>query len=109
MIGSNYLFNRNSLNGNLPDVIRDIKRYTNIKLTEAIKEFPESRKEWLLKKFEYAAKRIRRNNQYKIWKDGYHPVELIHSTMIEQRLQYIHNNPVEEEIVINPEDYKLWL
>ena len=91
--------------GNLPEIIRDFKRYTNIKLIEAIKEYPESRREWMLKKFEYAAIRIRRNNQYKIWKDGYHPVELVNNKMIDQRLQYIHNNPVNNEIVLNPEDY----
>ena len=90
----------------LQDIVRDFKRFTSIKLIETIKEYPESRREWLLKKFEYAAKRIRRNNQYKIWQDGYHPLELTDNKMIEQRLNYIHNNPVVEEVVINPEDYK---
>jgi hypothetical protein len=31
---------------------------------------------------------------------------IINNEMIEQRLNYIHNNPVEDEIVFNPEDYK---
>ena len=60
----------------------------------------------MIKKFEFAAKRIKRNHQYKVWKDGYHPVELTDNNMIDQRLNYIHNNPVEEEIVTKPEDYK---
>jgi hypothetical protein len=31
---------------------------------------------------------------------------LLDNKMIDQKLNYIHNNPVEDEIVINPEDYK---
>jgi len=58
-----------------------------------------------LKKFSFVADRIRKGVNYKIWKDGFHPVELSDNKMIEQRLDYIHNNPVEEEIVVNPEDY----
>jgi hypothetical protein len=73
----------------------------NIKMIEAIQEHPESSREWMLKMFEYTARRIRRNNQYKIWKDGYHSVELADTSMMEQRLDYIYNNSIEEEIVIN--------
>lgn len=43
---------------------------------------------------------------FKIWQVGFHPVQLATAEMIEQKLNYIHNNPVEEEIVINAEDYK---
>jgi hypothetical protein len=60
----------------------------------------------LLNKFSYAADRTKRGVNYKVWKDGFHPVELINNEMLEQRLNYIHNNPVEDEIVFHPEDYK---
>ena len=90
----------------LSEIIRDFKRYTNGKLIEAINNSTESRKIWLLNKFEFAAKRIKRNNHYKIWKDGYHPIELDNNNIIVQKLEYIHNNPVEQEIVIDAVDYK---
>ncbi|QQS51676.1 MAG: transposase [Bacteroidota bacterium] len=90
----------------LEDTIRDFKKFTSKELINAIKEYPESRREWLLNKFTYAAGRINKGVNYKVWQDGYHPVELTTNEMKEQRLNYIHNNPVEEEIVINTEDYK---
>ena len=90
----------------LSDVIRDFKKFTNIELIKAIQEYPESRREWLLNKFQYAANRIKRNTNYKIWQDGFHPVELSDNNMMDQRLDYIHNNPVKDEIVNNPEDYR---
>jgi putative transposase len=90
----------------LEDTIRDFKKYTSKELINIIKENPESRREWLLNKFSYAAGRINKGVNYKLWQDGYHPVELSTNEMKEQRLKYIHNNPVEEEIVFNAEEYK---
>ena len=90
----------------LEDIIRDFKKFTSKELIRTIKEYPESRRVWLLNKFSYAANRIKNNTKYKVWKDGFHPVELSTTEMIEQRLNYIHNNPVKEEIVFNPEEYR---
>ncbi len=90
----------------LSETIKDFKKYTSKKLIEALKEYPESRREWLLNKFSYAAGRIRRGVNFKVWQDGFHPIELVTSDMVKEKLHYIHNNPVEEEIVEKPEDYK---
>jgi hypothetical protein len=59
-----------------------------------------------LNKFSYAADRVKKGVNYNVWKDGFHPVELTTLEMIVQRLNYIHNNPVEDEIVFNAEEYK---
>lgn len=64
-----------------------------------IKEIPESRREWMLKKFAFEANRNIRGTNYKLWQDGYHPVQLSSNEMIDQRLSYIHQNPVEEGYV----------
>ncbi|WP_264620456.1 hypothetical protein [Flavobacterium sp. 7A] len=39
----------------LQNSVRDFKKFTSKKIIEAIKEHPESRREWLLRKFSYAA------------------------------------------------------
>lgn len=41
----------------------------------------------------------------KIWQDGYHPIDLGTNFLLEQKLEYIHNNPVKQEIVLLPEHY----
>ena len=89
----------------LPATIRDFKKFTSRKLIQSIKECGESRREWLLNKFSYAADRIKRNSNYKVWKDGFHPVELSTNRMLTQRLNYVHNNPVKDGIVTAPESY----
>lgn len=58
----------------LEDRIRDFKKFTSKRIIEAIKVHPQSRRKWLLKKFSFAAKRIKRGVHFKFWKDGYHPV-----------------------------------
>ena len=89
----------------LPETIRDFKKFTSKKLITAIMKLPESRKVWLLRKFAYAAGRINRGVNYKVWQDGFHPIELDSNKLMDEKLDYIHNNPVKEEIVQQPEQY----
>ena len=91
--------------GNLQDIIRDFKKFTSKLLIEAIKEYPESRRVWLLRKFSFAAKRIKRGVNYKFWKDGFHPVLLDSFKKIEQRVNYIHYNPVAARLVYHERDW----
>jgi len=40
-----------------------------------------------------------------LWKDGFHPVILDTLEKMEQRVNYIHYNPVEAEIVFHERDF----
>lgn len=93
------------LNYNLSDTIRDFKQYTSKQLVKLIKEIHESRREWMLNKFSYEAKRIKRAKNYVLWQPGYQAVQLESNKFIEQKLEYIHQNPVEAAIVFRAEDY----
>ncbi|UII28794.1 hypothetical protein LVD15_10320 [Fulvivirga maritima] len=84
---------------------RDFKKHSNKKLIEEIKLINESRSEWLLRAYEKAGRLLKRITANKLWKDGNHPVELYSAELVEQRVDYIHNNPVESEIVDEAENY----
>jgi REP element-mobilizing transposase RayT len=94
-----------SKNGKLSDTIRDFKRHTSKKIIECIKEQPESRREWLLMIFRYAARKHKRNNEYQFWTHENHAIELDNSNIIDQRIDYIHMNPVRAGIVSVAEEY----
>jgi REP element-mobilizing transposase RayT len=94
-----------SLNDNLSDVIRDLKRHTSKKIIETIEQGNESRREWLLMIFNYAAGKHKRNNEYQVWTHENHAEEIYSNVFIEQKIAYIHNNPVRSRIVKRPEDY----
>ncbi len=89
----------------LSGIIRDFKKYTAKKIIHNILKEPESRRTWMIKRFEYAAKYLKRIKQYKFWQDGSHAIELSNNRLLEQKLNYIHNNPVKALIVEEPEHY----
>lgn len=89
----------------LPSIIRDFKTYTSKQLVKEIQVINESRREWLMNKLAYEANRKVRGKSFKLWRDGFHPVEILNGEMLYQKLDYIHQNPVVERIVDRPQDY----
>jgi REP element-mobilizing transposase RayT len=85
--------------------LRDFKKFTSKAIIQKINEIEESRRDWLLDKFSFEAHVTNRAEQFKVWQDGNHPILLESQYFIEQKLEYIHQNPVKQEIVENPEDY----
>ena len=87
------------------DILRDLKKYTAMHLIKAISENPEeSRKEWILKMFEKAGRSNSNNTTYQFWKQDNHPIPL-EGDWIDQKMDYIHHNPVVAGWVNEPEEY----
>lgn len=89
----------------LSEILRDFKKYTAKKIINQIKEEPESRREFLLREFKKAEKKLKRIKKYKFWQDGSHPKEIYTTHFLNEKVNYIHMNPVEEMLVSRPEDY----
>ena len=84
----------------LQDILRDFKQFTSRSIIKAIKDNPvESRKEWMVKQF-------KTNEGYSFWRGDNKPIELWSNAVIDQKLNYIHQNPVEEGLVFKPEEYR---
>jgi len=90
---------------NLSDVLRDFKKFTSKDLIRTLKEIPESRRDWLLNLFWYAGKNDKKIKYYKVWQEGNDAKEIHSTDFLNQKMEYIHNNPVRAEIVVSPEDY----
>ncbi|TPE45153.1 REP-associated tyrosine transposase [Pontibacter mangrovi] len=91
---------------NLSDILRDFKQFTSRKIVATIQDEPESRRQWLLHRFEFNAKLNPKVRHYKVWQDGNEAKELISNTFIDQKLNYLHQNPVRAEWVNEPEHYR---
>ncbi|MEP7127910.1 MAG: hypothetical protein ABI729_03540 [Chitinophagales bacterium] len=90
----------------LPFIVGDLKKFTALKLIHVIKDNPEeSRKECLIRGFRKAGIANTNNKEFQFWQQNNHPIELITNEMTEQRVFYIHQNPVEARIVFRAEDY----
>lgn len=88
----------------LSDIIRDFKKFTAKRVLHLIENESESRSQWMLNIFKYAGRNLNNIKTYKFWKSGNHAIELS-TSMIDGRLEYIHNNPVKALIVDEPEHY----
>jgi REP element-mobilizing transposase RayT len=92
---------------NLEDIIRDLKSYTSRHIRKYMENNPhESRKNWMLWMMQRAGKKKSNNKDFQFWQQHNHPIELISNEMIDQRLEYIHNNPVEAGFVDKPSDWQ---
>ncbi|RYY49205.1 MAG: transposase [Chitinophagaceae bacterium] len=96
-----------SMTNEIHHIVRDFKKYTSKKIIATVENNPEeSRKEWMMNMFRYAASGNNNNKEFQFWKQGYHPVELDTNQKVRQRLDYVHNNPVKAGFVWEPSDYK---
>jgi REP element-mobilizing transposase RayT len=92
--------------GDLSGTIRDFKKFTSKAIVKVISEGAvESRKEWMLRLFQHAAKRQNKSGEYQVWTHENHAIETTTNKFIESKVEYIHNNPVRNGLVKNPEDY----
>ncbi|RNL55371.1 REP-associated tyrosine transposase [Pedobacter jejuensis] len=81
---------------NNPDkVLGRIKEHTSKTLVKAIKEnSQESRKEWMLWMFERAGLKSSNVKGNQFWQHNNKPIELWSTEVIEQKADYLHDNPV---------------
>ncbi|MFT4679136.1 MAG: REP element-mobilizing transposase RayT [Flavobacteriales bacterium] len=95
-----------SLNDEPGAILGDFKRFTSKKLIQAIIKNPkESRKSWLMEQFLKAGRNSSNVKKYQFWRHDNRPIELWSSKVIDQKINYIHMNPVAAGIVSQPEDY----
>jgi len=93
--------------GLLSDWIRDYKSYTAKKLLELVETNQhESRKEWMIYMFRYFAKASKQNKEFMFWQKTSHPTEIFTANAMQQKIEYIHNNPLRAGIVTNAAFYK---
>jgi REP element-mobilizing transposase RayT len=89
----------------LSDLIRDFKKFTAKTILHKIETEPESRADWMLKRFEFACKSHSRNEKYQFWQYGNHPEEIFSEKFFWSKLDYIHLNPVRAGIVVKASHY----
>jgi REP element-mobilizing transposase RayT len=100
-----HLIGRATGTATLPEIIRDLKKHTAKTIIRQITEEPESRREWMLDIFKQRAAELKRVSHYKLWQDGFRPIELNSNKFIKEKVDYIHNNPVEAYHVEHPENW----
>lgn len=90
----------------LSDVVRDFKKFTSKAIISEIQNSKtESRRDWMLPIFSEFGKANSKNKEFQLWQQHNMPIELVSPKWINQKLSYIHLNPVRNGIVENDIDY----
>ncbi|WP_419701392.1 REP-associated tyrosine transposase [Mucilaginibacter sp. NFX135] len=90
----------------ISDFVRDCKKFTAKRILDDIEvNDDESRREWMLHQFKYYASRHSRNERYQLWEHDNHFIELSSPAFMQQKIDYIHQNPVKAGLVYRAEDY----
>jgi putative transposase len=101
-----HLVARTKEDGNMGNVMRDFKTFTSKQLYKMIAaNLHESRREWIAELFKKRGEDNPINKEFQLWQNGNHPVELFSNAVINQKIDYIHNNPVRAGFVAEPHEY----
>ena len=85
----------------IPNLMRDFKRFTSHSIIEKAKELSHKN---LSKLFQKAGEFSGQNNG-KVWQDEYHPKVISSGSMFEQKISYVHQNPVRKGLVYQDYDW----
>lgn len=90
----------------IQNIVRDFKSYSSRELRKCIEtNSQESRRQWMMTMMYSSGSRIKANKGFQFWQHHYHPIELYSEELMNQKLEYIHQNPVKSGFVTKAEDY----
>jgi len=87
----------------LQALIRDFKRFTSRSIHERL---VADRRDTILGWLKDAAQHARRaRDEFSFWEDGFHPQAIYTTDVLDQKLRYLHENPVRKGLVRSPQDW----
>ncbi len=90
----------------LSDILRDFKTFTSKGLVKLVKENgEESRRKWMLSSFRRHGINNPMNKYYQLWQNMNSPTLLYDNRIIDQKADYIHQNPVKAGFVAETYDW----
>ncbi|MBM9613088.1 transposase [Desulfobulbus rhabdoformis] len=84
---------------NLGKEIGDFKSFTARKMIDRLRE---RKADWILQQLALYKAGFKTDRQYQLWQEGAHPQQIQDETMMRQKVEYIHNNPVKRGYVDDP-------
>lgn len=86
---------------NLSSAVRKFKSYTARRIIDHLTD----RNRALILRSLLAPSSIP-DSSYKVWQEGFHPKQIWDTSMMNQKIEYIHYNPVKAGFVDNPIDWR---
>ena len=97
-----HLITSNEDNTTLPEILRDFKNFTSKKISQQLEI---DGRNTFLKVFERSAEKLKKQ-KLRVWQHDYHPIALTSEEWMNQKMDYVHDNPVRKGFVETPENWK---
>lgn len=91
----------------MAELEKEYKLFTTKKILEAIDTEPETRKQWMLERFENFGNMLRLMKKYHVWQNCSNPlyIDFKKTDLLLEHFEHIHQNPVRDKIVDIPGEY----
>ena len=86
----------------LAAALRDLKSFT---AREILAELKAEGRDWLFNQLHYY-RGAHKPTDYQVWQEGSHPQAIMDDLTMQQKLDYLHNNPVKRGWVTAPEHWR---
>jgi REP element-mobilizing transposase RayT len=90
---------------NISEILRDLKKITSRSIVKKLESQKTEGNEAILKKFSDAGKLLKRITNFKVWQDGNRAKLIYSNKFLMEKLNYVHNNPVEYGLCNLPWEY----
>lgn len=85
-----------------PDLSSAIRRFKSFTARKCIDWYIEHDRRWILQQLRRGKDGWKGEQEFQFWQEGFHPKLIQDDVMLENKLDYIHNNPVERGYVDDP-------
>ncbi len=85
-----------------PDLANDMKSFKMFTARQIIELLERHQARVLLQQLHALKLRHKTSSEYQVWQEGSKPKQIVGIEMMQQKLEYIHNNPVERGYVDDP-------
>ncbi len=87
----------------LSEKLRLAKSYMARTMVDMMKESGKSK---LLSQIAFRKLKHKLKSDYQVWEEGFHPKQLFNDEMLNQKLEYMHYNPIKSGLVDSPEHWR---
>ena len=85
---------------------RDMARFKSYTARELIRFLKENKVKTILDQLAFYKKAHKRDRAYQFWQEGFHPEWIQNESIMRQKIEYIHQNPVKRGYVDKPEHWR---
>ena len=81
------------------DIAKTMQKFKSYTAYELLKLLQKNNAQTLLEQLSFHKKAHRRESTYQIWEEGFHPKLIQSNSMMREKIEYIHHNPVKRGYV----------